>query len=329
MQPSQLKFLMKKYSFLLLFWGFFLPAFAQVPEDSLPVFKPHYAFNIQKTQLNNNIEIAYADLGKKRSANTIVFIHGLGGTMADWTYNIIPLSKYYRCIAIDLPGYGASGRNFDEPSGDYMDFYSDVVIELIDKLGIKYPILAGHSMGGQVAIAAVVKAPSKFSKLILVAPAGIETFTTEQKKMMLSLATPAYFKSQSDEAIRETFATNFLRMPASTEALIQDRIAMKKCQGFDRYCYTLANGLKSMLDHPVFRDLDYINLPTLIIFGKNDKLIPNRLINKDLTLDQLAQKAHQNIRPSQITIINDAGHFLQFEKPVGVNSVMMDFVVTK
>lgn len=302
---------------------------AQLSEDSLTPFRPRYAFPIQKIRLDHNVDLAYAELGKKNAPHTIVFVHGLGGSMAQWEYNVIPLSKYHRCIVIDLPGYGASGRNFDEPTADYLTFYAEVVIEFIQKIGLKYPVLAGHGMGAQVAINATVKAPSKFSKLILVAPSGVEVFSDSSRKTILNAATPAFFKKQTDIDVRESFRKNFHRMPASTEKIIQDRLLMPYRQGFERYCTNLSQATAAMLNYPIAKDLDYIALPTLMVWGKQDGIIPNKVLHPTATADQIAEQAHTLIRPGKVTIVNDAGHWVQYEKPVAFNMAIMDFLITK
>src|SRR5690554_6525675 len=135
-----------------------------------------YPYDVQKVEISNGIEIAYMDEGQ--GSETIIMIHGLGSYAPAWKKTIEGLKENYRCIAIDLPGYGISTQ------GDFsgsMTFFADAVNEFAEALNLDNVVLAGHSMGGQFAIVAALKYPELVSKLVLVAPAGIETFSEGEK----------------------------------------------------------------------------------------------------------------------------------------------------
>ncbi|MDO8897890.1 MAG: alpha/beta fold hydrolase [Bacteroidales bacterium] len=78
-----------------------LPSYASF--DEIP-----YPFDVKKVQIDENTEIAYIDEGSGKE--TIIFIHGLGSYLPAWKKNIEGLSSDFRCIAIDLPGYGKSSK---------------------------------------------------------------------------------------------------------------------------------------------------------------------------------------------------------------------------
>ncbi|HMR44795.1 MAG TPA: alpha/beta hydrolase, partial [Saprospiraceae bacterium] len=111
----------------------------KVPEvskmDDLP-----YPFEMKKIDIGDDIEIAYADLGGGKE--TLIFIHGLGSYAPAWKKNLEDLQKDYRCIAVDLPGYGKSSKGNYEGS---MRFFANSIIRLMDKLNLKNAVLAGHS----------------------------------------------------------------------------------------------------------------------------------------------------------------------------------------
>jgi len=105
-----------------------------------------YTFEV-KYQKVRNINIAYIDQGI--SEKVILLIHGLGTNAKSWKKNIPDLSKEFRVIAIDLPGYGKSDKGYYQYS---MSWYSLVLKEFLDSLGIEKAIYAGHSMGGQISL---------------------------------------------------------------------------------------------------------------------------------------------------------------------------------
>ena len=88
-----------------------------------------YGYEVKHARLSDDINLAYIDEGNGNE--TIIFIHGLGSYIPAWKKNINELSKSYRCIAIDLPGYGKSSKN---PHSGLMSFYAKVVAEFIDEL---------------------------------------------------------------------------------------------------------------------------------------------------------------------------------------------------
>jgi pimeloyl-ACP methyl ester carboxylesterase len=128
-----------------------------------------YDFPIKFAELSDGIKLAYVDEGK--GSETILMIHGLGSYLPAWKKNISELSKNYRVIAVDLPGYGKSSK---APHSGLMTFYAGVIAELIQKLELGPVNLAGHSMGGQIAMVLALEKPELVKRLILVDPAGLE-----------------------------------------------------------------------------------------------------------------------------------------------------------
>lgn len=293
-------------------------------QKSIPQIKTfdqlEYPFEVKKVQLDNGMEVAYMDEGK--GSETIVFIHGLGSYAPAWKKNISKLSKDYRCIAVDLPGYGKSSKGKYKAS---MSVYSDVMKDFIKKIGLEKVTLAGHSMGGQISMMTAIAYPDLVKKLILVAPAGFETFTPGQKEWFREVLTPTGVKLTSPDQIKANIGWNFHKMPDDAFFMVTDRIAMRNAEGFDAYCYIIPECVKGMVDEPVFDYLDQIKQKTLVIFGQQDNLIPNRYLNPGKTED-VAKKGAEKIAGCQLEMVDSAGHFVQFEKPDQVNALIVDFL---
>jgi len=291
--------------------------------DKRAAFAPQYAFVVKETEYPKGYKMAYTDEGAGDTA--IVFIHGLGGYLKHWEAVADSLKGSARCIAVDLPGYGKSSRA-EFTATDFMDFYADAALHLIAELQLKTVVLAGHSMGGQIAMVAALKAPEKIAALVLAAPAGFETFSAAESYTMKSFATADFFAKQGEEEIRKSFAANFFQMPAQAEQLIQERLTMRNSYGFEAYCQTVANGVKGMLDHPVKEQLPNIRQKTLVLFGTNDMLIPNRLMHKNLTTQQVAEEGIKALPNARLVMIPEAGHLLTFEKPQAVAAEIRRFL---
>lgn len=282
---------------------------------------PKYAHPVKTIQLSFG-KLAYIEKGKGK---IILFIHGLGGNLSHWEKSVIELSSTYKCIAIDLPGYGYSDKQINTKGKDQLQFYADVISEFLQKKKIKKVILAGHSMGGQIAIITSLQ-NKKVKKLILAAAAGLETFTEKEAQLLIASTPPAIFEKQDEPVIRNNFKLNFYQQPADAEQLIQDRLRMKTCADFNLYCTAVSNGVKGMLAHQVKGLLKMISIPVLILFGANDALIPNRYLHPGLTTESIIKEAAALISNCKVEMVQQAGHMFQFEKNNEVNHIIQKFL---
>jgi len=280
----------------------------------------NYPFPVSYLELDDGIRLAYTDTGE--GSQTIIFIHGLGSYMPAWTKNIEELKKNYRCIAIDLPGYGKSSK---DPHPGSMSWYADVVMEFAEKLGINNPVLAGHSMGGQISMVAALRYPERVGKLILVSPAGFERFTEGQKEWFRNVMTVDLTKKTTVEQIQVNLAYNFYNLPDDAEFMITDRIAMRDADDFENYCYAVTKSVAGMVNEPVIDKLDQIAQPVLVMFGENDNLIPNRYLNPGTT-EKIAMEGMSRLKNATLTMLPRCGHFAQFEKAGEVNTEIRKFL---
>ncbi len=279
-----------------------------------------YNYETKYQDLSNEIKLAYIDQGSGKE--TIIFIHGLGSYLPAWNKTIEGLKDQYRCIAIDLPGYGKSSKN---PHSGLMSFYAKTVLEFLDSMGIENPILTGHSMGGQISMVAALQYPERVKKLILFAPAGFEKFTAGQKEWFRKVFSFQLVKTTPADAIQTNLAVNFYQVPADAEFMITDRMAMRTADEFDHYCLAVINSVNGMVNEPVVDKLQNITQPALIIFGENDNLIPNRYLNPGFTKD-IAESGAKKIKNSELKIVEKAGHFIMFEKPEECNQAIINFL---
>lgn len=280
-----------------------------------------YPFETKFQQLDSfNINLAYVDEGK--GDKTIVFIHGLGSYLPAWKLNIDSLKQYYRCIAIDLPGYGKSSK------GQYpysLEFYSNIIIHFLNKLNIQKVTLCGHSMGGQISMLTALKYSDRVENLILCAPAGFESFNKGEKRWFRQNITTEGVMLTPKKTIITNLYDNFYNMPKSAQFMIDDRLALRKAKDFEAYCYAVTKSVEAMVNEPVINYLKDIKQPALIIFGANDQLIPNRYMHGGAT-KKIAEYGQKNIPNSTLKLIPKCGHFVQYEKAKEVNTYIHDFL---
>lgn len=282
-----------------------------------------YPYEVKTIQLPNSQSIAYIDEGK--GEQTIVMIHGLGSYLPAWQKMIAELSADYRCIAIDLPGYGQS------TGGDYaydMDFFANSVQEFITTMQLENVVLAGHSMGAQIAMTLALKQENTIDQLVLLAPAGFETFTEAHRQWFAQLVTPAVLQATTDEQIEQNFAINFFgnAIPEDARFMYEDRLKLKaNTPDYEAYCNMIPKCVQGMLMQPVFDKLEQISLPTLILFGENDNLIPNKFLNPDQTTESIAKAGHQKIPESQMKLLPECGHFILWDQAKLVSNEIKQF----
>ncbi len=280
-----------------------------------------YNFPFRNIELVNNDTVACFDTGQGETV--LLFIHGLASYIPAW-FKLIPLLKdKYRCIAIDLPGYGKSTKGFHSGSQTY---YASALKNLIAELNIDKVVGVGHSMGGQVVLSAALAFPEIFRRLVLIAPAGFETFAPEEMKWIKQNYTAETYYNPNDEQLRAAYNANFFQVPADMEPMLQDRIKMKQYKNFSSYCNVVANSLHGMLDEPVFPRLHEINVPAAVIYGRNDALIPHPILHKELKTEEIAEKGCEQNPDFQLNYIERCGHFVQFEKPKETAIIIRHFL---
>lgn len=272
--------------------------------------------------LSDSVSIAYTDAG--RGDNALVFIHGLGSNRKAWRKNVAELSKSFRCLTVDLPGYGDSSKE-DYPFS--IGFFADQVDAMIQALELKIVTLVGHSMGGQVAITLALRQPDYLSNLILAAPAGLETFSASDHNFFATYVRPDIIRATPVAQIEQNFAVNFYAMPNDARFMVEDRMTLREDTAAYRYYSEMIPAcVTGMLAEPVADRLPELNVPTLIVFGKADQLIPNRFLHPELSVTAVAQGGAAAIPNAQLVLLAEAGHFVQWEQAKAFNAAVKEFL---
>ena len=278
-----------------------------------------YGYEVKYNQVRN-IKIAYIDEGN--GENTLLLIHGLGTYAKGWIKNIDALANDYRVIAVDLPGYGKSDKGYYKYT---LDFYAQVLTEMMDNLGIEKVTPVGHSMGGQIAMRLALEYSDRVDKLVLISPAGFERFENGEGDWLVKVMTPDLVKDTPIRSIDTNLRYNFYETPADAEFLITERIQLRGASEFENYCYAVSKNVQAMIDGYVWDSLDHISQETLILWGENDELIPNRFLHAGWTKD-IAQIGMERIPNNETMLFPKCGHFVQFEKSDETNMAILNFM---
>lgn len=311
---------MKKHIVLSIFTLITATLFSQNSDKLMKNIISQYDFKTHTVHIDST-EISYVKEGV--GEKTVLFVHGLSSNADAWSKNIKTLKEHYTCIALDLPGYGKSSK----PNAAYTPtYFAEILHKFIEKLELKNVILVGHSMGGQASIKLATSYKKDIQKLILVAPAGLEQFSENKASMLKNFFTVEIVKNTTDEQIEKNYALNFYKLPEDASRMINDRKQIKFATDFEAHCKAIVNSISGMLNDPVTNDLAQITQKTLVIFGTKDMLIPNRYLNPTLTTEAVGKIASENIKDVKVEFVIDAGHFVQFEKPMEVNLLIQQFI---
>lgn len=208
----------------------------------------------------------------------ILLIHGSFASLNTWNDWEEVLSKTYTTLSVDLPGHGLTGPN---RNGDYsLDYYSKLLLQLSDSLGIDSLAVAGNSLGGGVAWRMALDAPKKVNKLILIDPQG---FNKNIEVDTIPTKTPLIFKLRNSPLLGNAlvnFTPKFL-FEYNIKQVYGDSKNIKEGV-IDRYIELMLRegNRKATIQRikkkpqPRFDELSNINKPTLILWGIKDKWIP-------------------------------------------------------
>ena len=259
----------------------------------------------------NGIELYYETHG---AGQPLVLISGLGYPLWQWHKMVPFLAEHFQVVTFDNRGVGQS----DKPAGPYTaQMLAADTAGLLDALDIENAIIAGHSMGGFIAQAMALDFPQKVKKLILCSTnfGGQHhvPVTAEAMKVLTDVTSDALTRLKNGLVV-STAPGWAEKNPEMIEAWIQWRVANPIEPA--PYQAQLAIGLGLMSEAAAFENkLPRLNVPTLILFGAHDKVVPPE--NASL----LAEK----ISGSKVVILPDAGHFFPIEIVEAAARVITDF----
>ncbi len=263
------------------------------------------------------------DEGPRSDPLPIVLIHGTGASLHTWEGWATALKGQRRVIRFDLPGFGLTGPWSDSFTGTYPheryqgDAYARFTLALLDTLQVQRAVLAGNSLGGEVAWRTAFLAPQRVASLVLVDASG-PAFTP--------LLVPVGFRIARLPVLNRVMEVLLPRpLVARSVAEVYGNPARVSDELVDRYFeLTLREGnrraLSTRLQHlQAGEDAERIatlKLPTLILWGGRDRLIP----------PSVAQQFQQQISGSQLVVFDALGHVPQEEDPAATVAAVKQFL---
>ncbi len=239
-------------------------------------------------------------------ARTAVFLHGLGGSRLSWEPQLAELSRSYRCVAWDLPGYGHAAP-LPCASVGFADL-AGAVVGLLDELDVEQVHLVGVSFGGMIAQYVAAWYPERLRSLALLATSptfGLDgTSAADWRAARLAPLDAGLEPIEfSDVVLRAIAGPNI-----TAEALAGQRLAMAEVSGA-----ALRRSIDCLVTHDSRPLLGQISAPTICLVGAFDSETP----------PAYAEALVAGITGARCVVLPTAGHLINAEDPVGVNDALI------
>lgn len=263
-----------------------------------------------------------ADLRSPERADRLplLMLHGGGPGASAWS-NFGPalagFAAEYRTILVDQVGFGSSDK--PEVVGNYYRFSADLVVALLDELGIEKVHLLGNSLGGGTAMRLALTYPERVGRLVLMGPGGLSLNlfhadpTEGVQRLMDFSANP------TREALRAFISTMVVDQSMVTDELVEQRFADATAPGAREAMRSMGMSFyhpASAEDGMLWREAHRLRKPTLLTWGREDRVNP---------LDG-AFAALKLIHRAQLHVFPNCGHWAQLEAAEEFREITVAFL---
>jgi pimeloyl-ACP methyl ester carboxylesterase len=247
----------------------------------------------------------------------LLFLHGLNGVWQNWLLNLPAFMGSHRVVALDLPGFGRS----ELPAGEIsIPNLARTVDAVCARVGVDGPVVVGNSMGGFVGAELAVSFPTRVQKLVLVAAAGLSTEYLAREPLLagarIFMALTARTGLRGSPVVKRR---RLRRVALGTIVRYPERLSVPLAT--ELVAGANAPGFLSAFDALIgysFRDrLAQIEVPVLIVWGRNDMLVP---------VDDAEMFEHLIGDNARSVIFEDTGHLAMVERPSRFNELLAGFI---
>jgi pimeloyl-ACP methyl ester carboxylesterase len=288
------------------------------PDTTFEDMKLKYANQAsQFIEFHNGDRIHFRDQGAADKA-ALVLIHGTGASLHTWEPLIERLGDRYRLVSLDLPAHGLTGSNADR------DYSHQAMVEsiwrVLDHLDILSATMVGNSLGGAIAWASALDRPEKIKALILIAPSGAPRLIASKSnigfKIMRTSIGRALMKKITPRSIIKASLQQTVAVPEIvTEQMVDRYWELLRMQGNRQAMIDLANTPK---DNDAWTGLSNIGVPTLVIWGERDGVLP---VTMNITFNN-------EIEGAKVVVLENIGHLPMEEAVDEVSKQVIGFCNT-
>lgn len=242
----------------------------------------------------------------------VMFLHGIGGNKRNWHVNLPAFGEHWHAVAWDARGYGES----DDYEGalDFLDYSRDV-IRVLDHFGASKAHIVGLSMGGRIALDFAALYQHRLLTLTLCdTHTGFAHFSDEKKRDFIRMRKEPLENGLSPRDIAVPVARSLCGPNASTaafDALVDSLSRLHK----ESYIKCIESSTMA----GVHGRLSDIKVPTHVMVGSEDRL----------TTPEMCRGLASQIPGATLTVIPDAGHLINIERPVEFNAAAISFIKSR
>jgi pimeloyl-ACP methyl ester carboxylesterase len=293
-------------------------ALTWAPDKPVEALKPRWAQAPSQFVVVQGMQVHVRDEGPRDDPVPIVLLHGTSASLHTWDGWTRTLREKRRVIRMDLPGFALTGP---QPDGDYsIAAYVRFVTATLDVLGVRHCVLAGNSLGGQIAWSTAHAVPERVERLILVDAGGYppEEATTK-------IEVPLGFRMASWPGVRSVAALTLPRgvIAGSVRHVYGDpsRVTPELVDLYADMALREGNrrALGQRMDQRSARnasDITKLKLPTLVLWGERDRLIPR----------EFGDRFARDIAGATLVVFDDLGHVPHEEDPQRTVVPVLEFL---
>src|SRR5437764_8230508 len=252
----------------------------------------------------------------------LLLIHGVTGNARQWDDVVPLLAERYTVVAPDLLGHGESAK----PRGDYsLGAYAAGARDLLVALGHRRATVVGHSLGGGVAMQFAYEYPPFAERLVLVSSGGIgrevhlllRAASLPGAEIVLPLIASARLLGIG-AGVGQLLGKLGLRAGPDLEEMARGYASLGDAAARQAFLHTVRAVIDATGQRVSATDRLYLTsmLPSLVIWGKRDPLIP--VAHADI--------AHRAMSGSRLEIFEESGHFPQLHEPIRFARTLIDFI---
>ncbi|MBC7918394.1 MAG: alpha/beta hydrolase [Rhodoferax sp.] len=284
------------------------------PDRSVESLSARWAQSPSQFVAVQGMQVHLRDEGPRDDPRPIVLIHGTSASLHTWDGWTQALKGKRRVIRFDLPAFGLTGPH---PENDYsMEAYASFVGAVLDKLNVQHCVLAGNSLGGQIAWATAAALPQRVDQLVLVDAGG---YAMEPKSVPIGFQIARMpgvrnlMQHVLPRGVIESSLRNVYGDPAKVTTELVDRYYELTLRAGNRMALGYRMQQRLSGDRAVIQG---IKVPTLILWGGKDLLIP---------VDN-AHRFAADIAGSRLMVWDDLGHVPHEEDPQRTVQALLAFV---
>lgn len=291
-------------------------AWTWAPDRGVDTLKARWAPAPSRFVTLQGMQVHVRDEGPRDDPIPIVLIHGTSASLHTWDGWVAALSPHRRVIRMDLPGFGLTGP---APDADYsMARYSDFMRDLLDLLKLNEVVMAGNSLGGGIAWQTALAHPTRVRQLILVDATGYplqpQSMPIGFRLAQISWLAPVTQKILPRSMI-EASVRNVYGQPDKVSPALVNRYYELTLREGNRASLTQRFQYRSN-DAALAGQISQLRLPTLILWGSEDRLIP----------PDHAQRFQQAIAGSELQVFEGLGHVPHEEDPQATVQAVKNFL---